>query len=102
MALSRQLPEAERVLREAAASPGADARVRQNLVLVLGLQGRFDDAEQVARQDQSPAEAAATVAYLKRSVSQQNSWNLLKGGKAKPQAAPAPLAQRPAQPADQG
>ncbi|WP_420102839.1 hypothetical protein [Bosea sp. (in: a-proteobacteria)] len=102
LALSRQLPEAERVLREAAGSPGADARVRQNLVLVLGLQGRFDDAEQVARQDQSPAEAAATVAYLKRSVSQQNSWNLLKGGKAKPQAAPSPLAQRPAQPADQG
>lgn len=91
LALSRQLPEAERVLREATAAGNSDVRVRQNLVLVLGLQGRFGEAETLARQDQSPAEAAATVAYLKRSVSQQNSWDMLKAGgpKAKPKAAPA-------------
>lgn len=84
LALSKQLPEAERVLKEANASGRGDARIRQNLVLVLGLQGRFAEAETLARQDQSPAEAAATVAYLKRSVSQQNSWDLLKaGGKAR-------------------
>ena len=92
LALSRQLPEAERVLQEAVASGRGDPRVRQNLVLVLGLQGRFGDAETLARQDQSPAEAAATIAYLKRSVSQQNSWDLLKAG-GKPRnarSAPAP------------
>jgi Flp pilus assembly protein TadD len=83
LALSRNLPEAERVLAEAAASDRADARVRQNLVFVLGLQGRFGEAETLARRDQSPAEAAATIAYLKRSVSQQNSWELLKGGKGR-------------------
>ncbi|WP_291666739.1 hypothetical protein [Bosea sp. (in: a-proteobacteria)] len=95
LALSRHLPEAERVLREAAAAPGADVRVRQNLVLVLGLQGRFGEAESFARQDQSPAEAAATIAYLKRSVTQRNSWDLLKGkDKAKgEQGARPPLAQ---------
>lgn len=87
LALSRKLPEAERVLTEAAASEGADARVRQNLVLVLGLQGRFTEAETMARRDQSPAEAAATIAYLKRSVSQQNSWDLLKGAKGRAQPA---------------
>ncbi len=89
LALSRQLPEAERVLREAAASGSGDARVRQNLVLVLGLQGRFAEAETLARQDQNPAEAAATVAYLKRSMSQPNSWDMLKAGGAqgKPKAA---------------
>lgn len=90
LALSKHLPEAERVLREAAA--GGDARVRQNLVLVLGLQGRFQEAEQIARQDMSPAEAAATIAYLRRSVSQPNSWDMLRGGKAKP----ATRAQAPA------
>jgi Flp pilus assembly protein TadD len=95
------LPEAERVLTEAVNSDRADIRVRQNLVLVLGLQGRFGEAETLARRDQSPAEAAATVAYLKRSVSQQNSWELLKGGKGRakpanqPPAAPATAA-RPA------
>lgn len=90
LALSRNLPEAERVLAEAAASDRADARVRQNLVFVLGLQGRFGEAETLARRDQSPADAAATIAYLKRSVSQQNSWELLKGGKGR---APAPARQ---------
>ncbi len=95
LALSKQLPEAERALREAATSSRSDARVRQNLVLVLGLQGRFAEAEEVARQDQSPAEAAATVAYLKRSVSQPNSWEMLRGG-ARPGK---PAAARPATPA---
>lgn len=92
LALSRQLPEAERVLREAVASGKADARVRQNLVLVLGLQGRFADAETLARQDQSPADAAATIAYLKGSLSQRNSWDMLKGAskpKARSAAGPA-------------
>lgn len=103
LALSKRLPEAERVLREAAAAPGGDARVRQNLVLVLGLQGRFQEAEQIARQDMSPAEASATIAYLRRSVSQPNSWDMLRGGKGKPAArAAAPAAGAPqsgAQPA---
>ncbi|WP_176168622.1 tetratricopeptide repeat protein [Bosea thiooxidans] len=94
LALSRQLPEAERVLAEAAASDRADARVRQNLVLVLGLQGRFGEAETLARRDQSPAEAAATIAYLKRSVSQQNSWDLLKGKGGAPTGGKPPAAQR--------
>lgn len=90
LALSRNLPEAERVLAEAAASDRADVRVRQNLVLVLGLQGRFGEAETLARRDQSPAEAAQTIAYLKRSVSQQNSWDLLKSGKGKAQSPARP------------
>ncbi|CAN7731022.1 tetratricopeptide repeat protein [Bosea sp. LjRoot9] len=83
LALSKHLPEAERVLREAATSNRSDVRVRQNLVLVLGLQGRFGEAETLARQDQSPTEAAATIAYLKRSVSQTNSWDVLRAGGSK-------------------
>src|SRR6202048_2046555 len=41
--LSKDLPKAEEILRLAYASPGADARVRQNLGLVVGLQGRFSE-----------------------------------------------------------
>jgi Flp pilus assembly protein TadD len=89
-ALSKRLPQAEQTLRSAAADPRSDARVRQNLVLILGLQGKFADAETVARQDQSPAEAQATVVQLRRVVSQPNSWDLLKGGK--PAAKPAATA----------
>ena len=44
-ALSRNLDLAEQTLRLAADQPGADARVRANLAMVLGLKGRFADAE---------------------------------------------------------
>src|SRR6195952_290777 len=45
--LSRELPKAEETLRRAYASTRADARVRQNLGLVVGLQGRFAEAETI-------------------------------------------------------
>ena len=63
--LSKDLPKAEETLRQAYASPRADARVRQNLALVVGLQGRFSDAETIVKADLPPDEAAANVAYLK-------------------------------------
>ena len=47
LALTGRLTEAETTLRRAAALPGADARVRQNLALILGLQGRFDEMKSV-------------------------------------------------------
>jgi len=73
-ALSKNLPQAEATLRRAAAQPGAEPKVRQNLALVVGLQGRFQEAEQIARGDLSPGEAASNVAYLRRMLAQQNEW----------------------------
>jgi Flp pilus assembly protein TadD len=64
--LSKELPRAEEVLRRAYARPSADPRVRQNLALVVGLQGRFGEAESIVRADLPPDEAAANVAYLKQ------------------------------------
>jgi Flp pilus assembly protein TadD len=63
--LSKELPKAEETLRRAYASTGASARVRQNLALVVGLQGRFAEAEAIVRADLPPDQAAANVAYLK-------------------------------------
>jgi Flp pilus assembly protein TadD len=79
-ALSKRLPEAERVLKTASEHPRADSRVRQNLVLVLGLQGRFAEAEALARKDLPPAEADKALAQLRQMVSQPNSWNMLRQG----------------------
>ncbi|MBB4066453.1 tetratricopeptide repeat protein [Gellertiella hungarica] len=77
---------AETYLRNAAAQPGADSRVRQNLSLVVGLQGRFEEAEQIAMRELDPQQATANVAYLRSMLTQQNSWSKLaqqdKGGKA--------------------
>ena len=65
-ALSKDLPRAEETLRRAAARGSTDKRVRQNLALVVGLQGRFQEAETIARADLPPDQAAANVAYLRR------------------------------------
>jgi Flp pilus assembly protein TadD len=65
-ALAKELPKAEATLRLAAAQSPVDPRVRQNLALVVGLQGRFAEAEQIARADLPPDQAAANVAYLRQ------------------------------------
>jgi Flp pilus assembly protein TadD len=70
--LSKDLPTAEETLRRAYASTRADARVRQNLGLVVGLQGRFAEAESIVKADLPPDEAAANVAYLKQMLSRKD------------------------------
>ena len=69
--LSKDLPKAEEVLRKAYGSANADARVRQNLGLVVGLQGRFAEAEGIVKSDLPADEAAANVAYLKQMLSRK-------------------------------
>jgi Flp pilus assembly protein TadD len=64
-ALSKNLPAAEETLRRANAYNSREPRVRQNLALVVGLQGRFKEAEEIARADLSPEEAAANLSYLR-------------------------------------
>ena len=75
--LSNDLRSAESHLRAAAAQPGVDSRVRQNLALVVGLQGRFDEARQIASAELSPQAADANVAYLQQMLAQQNTWSML-------------------------
>jgi len=53
LAITGQLEAAENALRQAVDAPGADVRVRQNLALILGLQGRFD--EMIAVDPNAPA-----------------------------------------------
>jgi Flp pilus assembly protein TadD len=70
-ALSKDLTNAESTLRRAAAHPPVDPRVRQNLALVIGLQGRFAEAEQIASADLPPTETAANVAYLRKMLARK-------------------------------
>ena len=80
--LTKELPKSEETLRRAYASGRADARVRQNLALVVGLQGRFAEAESIARADLPPDEAAANVAYLKQMLARKD--NPRTAGRGKP------------------
>src|SRR4029077_16888299 len=70
-ALSKDLPKAGPALRRGVAQRGADPRVRQNLALVVGLQGRFAEAEGIARADLPPEEAAAHAAYLRQMLARR-------------------------------
>lgn len=81
--LSKDLPKAEENLRRAYGSARADTRVRQNLGLVVGLQGRFAEAETIVKADLPPDEAAANVAYLKQMLSRKDGP---RGGSAIPVA----------------
>jgi Flp pilus assembly protein TadD len=69
-ALSKELVKAEATLRRATAQAGVSQRARQNLALVVGLQGRFAEAESIARADLPPDDAAANVAYLRQMLAQ--------------------------------
>jgi len=77
--LSNDLAQAESILRRAAASPKANSKVRQNLALVLGLQGKFAEAEAVANNELSRDQAAANIAYLRSMLAQPNTWNQIRG-----------------------
>jgi len=78
-ALAKDLPRAEETLRRATAMGGTDTRMRQNLALVVGLQGRFAEAESIARADLPPEDAAANVAYLRQILSRQDGLKKLGG-----------------------
>src|SRR4051812_7980829 len=77
-ALSKDLKRAEETLRRASSKGTIDKRVRQNLALVVGLQGRFQEAETIARSDLPETEAAANVAYLRQMLAQKGNGTLKK------------------------
>jgi Flp pilus assembly protein TadD len=77
--LEGDLAAAEAALREASRLPGGDVepRLRQNLALVVGLQGRFDEAREIASRDLPPESVEANLAYLREMLSQPNTWQQL-------------------------
>ncbi len=98
-ALTKQLPLAEKTLQQAANDPRANSRMRQNLALVLALEGKFGESERIERQDLSAEAAAANVAAIRQMIAQSNSWRDIEALDAKKHrdktsraAAPAPAA----------
>jgi len=62
------LPGAETLLRQAVLLPGAGVQVRLNLALVLGLQGRLEEAETLTRRDLPPEMANNNIAWLREAL----------------------------------
>ena len=81
-ALDGKPNKSEELLRKAVASGHDDKRVRQNLALVLGLQGKFDEARKVASLDMSDREARSNMTYLRNMLSNQTQFASAKSGGA--------------------
>jgi Flp pilus assembly protein TadD len=57
--------QAETLLRKAVSRADATLQVRQNLALVLGMQGKLAEAEKIEREDLPPQMAQANLDYFK-------------------------------------
>ena len=78
-AMTNDLAEAEQHLKKAASLPGATSRIRQNLALVIGLEGRFEEARALFAAELPPDKVEANMAYIKSMLTQQNRWAAIKG-----------------------
>ncbi len=67
-AMNGEPKRAETMLRQAAATDRNSLKIRQNLALVLGLEGKYDEAKLLASRDLSPENAAENTDYLRRIV----------------------------------
>jgi Flp pilus assembly protein TadD len=82
LAMGGDLPRAETLLRRAADNPLAPPQSRQNLALVVGLQGRFEESERIASRDLPAEVAAENVAYLRRMLNgnETSRWDQARAG----------------------
>ncbi|MEK7266841.1 MAG: hypothetical protein AAB227_12170, partial [Pseudomonadota bacterium] len=106
-ALDGDLSQAKSILRAAATMRGADARIRQNLALVLAMKGEMREAERLARSDLPPQIADQNIDYFRALVNQPAYWQELAADNvetpsfeakpaAAPKAAPKPAKAEPA------
>lgn len=83
LAARGDLAGAEVQLRRAVTLPSATVQIRQNLALVVGLQGRLPEAEKLVRADLPPEQVANNLAYLRAvtgQAGQARSWEAMKAG----------------------
>lgn len=76
---------AEPLLRRAAARPEASLKVRLNLAMALGLNGKLSEAEQILRRVLPPEQADSNLGWLRARAGGQEqasarTWDSLQGG----------------------
>ncbi len=77
LALAGDLAGAEAMLRRAAANPDASVKVHENLALVLGLQGRFDEMKTLSSARAPARVAEANAALIEAMVAPARRWEAL-------------------------
>ncbi len=78
-AMTNELTKAEQQLRQAVRMRGATSQIRQNLALIIGLQGRFDEARTLFAAELPPDQVEANMSYIRALLTQQNRWDLIEG-----------------------
>lgn len=83
LALAGSPKAAEKLLRAAIAKSGdkGSEKLRQNLALMLGLQGKFGQARKVLAQVLPAHLVEANMGYIKKMISQPNTWKQIQSGK---------------------
>lgn len=78
--LEGNLKQAETSLRAAQRLPEGEFNqtLRQNLALSVGLQGRFAEAREIASRDLPPQQVEQNLAFLKKMLNQENTWQKMK------------------------
>lgn len=76
-AMTNELPKAEEHLRKAVKMPRSTVQIRQNLALIVGLQGRFDEARSIYAQVMPAEQVKANMAFIRALLTQQNRWDLI-------------------------
>lgn len=76
-AMTNELPRAEQHLRRAVQMRGANSQTRQNLALVVGLQGRFDECRAIYAAELPPEQVESNMAYVRALLTQQNRWDMI-------------------------
>lgn len=79
-AMTNELPKAEQHLRRAVQMRGASSTTRQNLALIVGLQGRFDECRALYAAELPPDKVEANMAYVRALLTQQNRWDMIDKG----------------------
>ncbi|MDQ7018508.1 MAG: tetratricopeptide repeat protein [Robiginitomaculum sp.] len=72
------LTMAERYLRQAIAQPNAPVQARQNLALVLALQGRFEAANAMASEDLPMEQASKNIDMVRAMIVRPKRWEMLR------------------------
>ena len=81
LGMNKDLKQAETYLRRAALQPDASSKTRANLALIIGLQGRYDEAEKILLRDLTPTQAQENMSYIKELMRSKNSWDAIKSAR---------------------
>lgn len=76
-AMTNELGIAEQHLRRAVQMRGASSQIRQNLALIVGLQGRFDESRALYAAELPPDQVDNNMTYVRALLTQQNRWDAI-------------------------